>query len=307
MVTAYEAITIAADTCLLLLKIIYYIIESAYRLIVPVEEKNVAGEIVLITGAGHGIGRELAYKYASLGAIVVCWDLNAQSNQETVTEIMKLGATAAHAYQCDVSDREQVIKISARVKSEVGHPTILINNAGIMPCEKFLNYSPETVKKIMDINVLAHFWILEAFLPMMINNNYGHVVALCSMAGMVGLKNLVPYCASKFSVRGLMESLNDELNWIENYPKNNIKFTTIFPYMVDTGLCKKPHMRFPSLMALVPPKEAASLIVTAQRRNFTEVTIPRYWNSVNCILRIFPEKAGIAIKEFLKSGVIADS
>lgn len=128
MVTAYEAITIAADTCLLLFKIIYYVIESAYRLIVPVEEKNVAGEIVLvkinffffifvglcyliqlliylliylyqITGAGHGIGRELAYKYASLGAIVVCWDLNAQSNQETVTEIMKLGATAAHAYQ----------------------------------------------------------------------------------------------------------------------------------------------------------------------------------------------------------------
>ncbi|XP_057330326.1 short-chain dehydrogenase/reductase family 16C member 6-like [Microplitis mediator] len=307
MVTAYEAISIAADLCLLLIKVFYYTIESTYRLIVPIEEKSVAGEIVLITGAGHGIGRELAYKYASLGAIVVCWDLNAQSNQETVNEIMKLGATTAYAYQCDVSDREEVVKVSNRVKSEVGHPTILINNAGIMPCQKFLDYSPETIKKIMDINVLAHFWILQEFLPIMIKNNYGHVVALCSIAGMVGLKNLVPYCASKFAVRGLMESLNDELSSAENIQKNNIKFTTIYPYMVDTGLCKKPHMRFPSLMSLVPPRDAAAVILTAQRRNYRDATIPRYWNSVNCVLRVFPEKAVIAIKDFLNSGVEADS
>jgi short-subunit dehydrogenase len=84
--------------------------------------------------------------------------------------------------------------------------------------------------------------MLEAFLPSMIENNHGHVVALSSMAGVMGLRNLVPYCASKYAVRGLMEALNEELR--EDARQIEVKFTTIFPFIVDTGLCKKPHTRY---------------------------------------------------------------
>jgi short-subunit dehydrogenase len=91
--------------------------------------------------------------------------------------------------------------------------------------------------------------MLEAFLPSMIQKNNGHVVALSSMAGVMGLRNLVPYCGSKFAVRGLMEALNEELR--EDARQMEVKFTTIFPFIVDTGLCKKPHTRYKHTLLLV--------------------------------------------------------
>lgn len=129
MVKAYNGALIIADVLVLIFKILYYICESIYKLFVPAEEKSVVGEIVLvcisnlqylqqlyfiqiihnyvlfffilvkITGAGHGIGKELALRYASLGATVICWDLNQQTNEETVNEIKEMGTTAAYAYQ----------------------------------------------------------------------------------------------------------------------------------------------------------------------------------------------------------------
>lgn len=306
MVKAYEGALILVDVLLLLVRILFWTLEGIYRAIVQPEEKNVAGEIVLITGAGHGIGRELALKYASLGATVVCWDLNPQSNLETVSEIKKLGATSIHAYQCDVSSRDQVFQTAERVKAEVGNVTILVNNAGIMPCHSFLDTTTEEIRKIFDINVMAHFWMLQAFLPSMIAKNHGHVVALSSIAGLIGVANLVPYCSSKFAVRGLMESLNEELRQGKGGQPNNIKFTTVCPYMVDTGLCKRTKIKYPSLMSMVTPEDAAGQIVSSQRRNYTEVTIPGYWMRVNTTVRNFPEKVWVQIKDFLDSGVESD-
>lgn len=79
-------------------------------------------------------------------------------------------------------------------------------------------------------------------MPSMVKNNHGHVVALSSMAGIMGIANLVPYCGSKFAVRGIMESLSEELR--EDARKIDINFTTICPFIVDTGLCKKPRARY---------------------------------------------------------------
>lgn len=127
------------------------------------------------------------------------------------------------------------------------------------------------------------FQILEAVLPNMLENNHGHIVALSSMAGMLGLRNLVPYCASKFAVRGMMEALHEELR--ETIPNTNIKFSTIFPYMVDTGLCKNPKIKYPWLLPVMPVKEVAKQIVHATLQEIEEVTIPSYMISVNNICR----------------------
>lgn len=307
MVKACGGVLIVADVLLLLLKIFCYIVEGIYRLFVPVEEKSVAGEIVLVTGAGHGIGREIALKYASLGATVVCWDLNEEGNDETVNEIKKLGATKAYSYKCDVSNREEVFQVADEVKKEVGNVTILINNAGIMPTRNLLDHTPEDIKRIFDINVMAHFWTLQAFLPSMIQRNYGHVVALSSIAGVFGLANLVPYCASKFAVRGLMEALHEELRISNKDKASNINFTTIYPYMVNTGLCKKPKIRFTSLMAIISPKDAAAEIVKAQRRNYAELSIPSFWVYLNAFYRCAPATCLRSTIDFLDAGVEADS
>ncbi|XP_014208148.1 epidermal retinol dehydrogenase 2 [Copidosoma floridanum] len=308
MVKAYNGAMVIADVLVLLLKIFYYIVEGVYRFFVPVDEKSVAGEIVLVTGTGHGIGKELALRYASLGATVVCWDINEVSNDETVNEIKKRGGAAAHGYKCDVTNREEVMRMAERVKREVGTVTILINNAGIMPCKPFLDHTTEEIQKVFEINIMSHLWMLKAFLPDMLAKNHGHVVALSSMAGIIGLTNLVPYCATKFAVRGLMEALSEELRVSTSVggTNSNIKFTTVYPYMVDTGLCKNPKIKFPGLMSLVSTQEAVSLIVKAQRRNVDELSIPSHWLSVNYFLRCLPVKAPRAIKDFLDSGVAAD-
>lgn len=113
-------------------------------------------------------------------------------------------------------------------------------------------------------------------------NNHGHIVALSSCAGLIGFRNLVPYCASKFAVRGLMEALFEELRYSSS---PNINFTTIYPYMVDTGLCKRPRIRFEGLMPLLTPKYVAEFIMDAQRRNVIETTIPGYIYALNILGR----------------------
>lgn len=306
MVQVQEVALVLLDTLLLVLKILYDIIFGIYRLCIPVEEKSVIGEIVLITGTGHGIGKELALKYASLGAIVVCLDVNEEGNNETVNEINRNGTLKAYGYKCDVSNREEVLKVTKKVKEEVGDVTILINNAGIMPCFTFMNHTPEQIKRIFDINVLAHFWILQAFLPSMVQRNYGHIVAISSMAGIFGQGNIVPYCASKFAVRGLMEALHEELRSMNKEKPLNIKFTTIYPYMVNTGLCKNPSYRFKNLMSLVTTKQAVDAIVQAQQQNMKEISIPSSWYYINVIMRCVPFTCIERVRDFLNIVVHAE-
>jgi len=300
---AIQIIQILGEFFLYWLKVHGAIVVAIYRLFVPKPEKSVKGEIVLITGAGHGIGKELALQYASQGATVVCWDINEKNNKETVKEIDKLGYPKAHAYVCDVANRNNVNQVAKKVQDEVGDISILINNAGIMPCHLFLQHTPDEIERIININVMAHFWILQAILPIMQKNNNGHIMALSSCAGLAGIKNLVPYCASKWAVRGMMEALDNELRMD---PKCQIKLTTIYPYIVDTGLCKRPKVRFANSMPILNPRSVAEYIMSAQRREIKETTIPRHLLSVGNWLRLFPDDVKDLTQGFFESYVDSD-
>ncbi|XP_070161826.1 short-chain dehydrogenase/reductase family 16C member 6-like [Polyergus mexicanus] len=304
MIILHKIIYILANILRLLLQILYYTCESIYYKLFGLQEKSVAGEIVLITGAGHGIGKELAVQYAHLGAIIVCIDVNQQSNEKVANKIKEIEKSPVYAYQCDVSDKKQVFEIAKKIKQDIGDVSILINNAGIMPCHKFLNYTSDQIKRLFDINVLAHIWMLEAFLPSMIEKNHGHIVALSSLAGLAGIPYLVPYCATKFAVRGLMETLEQELR-ISSQGKSLIKFSTIYPYMSDTGLCKKPKINkmLSSFMPLNTSKYVAEQIINAQRRNRCNLTIPSFWLLCILFIRLLPEKAQNNVRDFLDTGV----
>lgn len=114
-------------------------------------------------------------------------------------------------FSVDVTNREKVLEAGSKVLAEVGTVTILVNNAGIMPQHDFLQHTEKEIRSIIEINLVSHFWMFQAFLPKMIENNRGHIVALSSMAGVMGFQNLVPYCGSKFAVRGVQEALSEEL------------------------------------------------------------------------------------------------
>lgn len=101
-----------------------------------------------------------------------------------------------------------------------------------------------------------------------------------------------------------MEAMAEELRADPRKP--NIKFTSIYPYMVDTGLCKKPFTRFPSLMKMVKPDDAAAAIIDAQRRGLVEASIPKYILYLNTFMRIFPLKTGQELGNFLDTGLKSD-
>lgn len=104
-----------------------------------------------------------------------------------------------------------MLEFGSKVLKEVGDISILVNNAGIMPQHEVLKHNEAEIRKMYEINVFSHYWMFEAFLPKMMEKNEGHIVATSSIAGLVGLNNLVPYCGSKFAVRGSMEALSEEL------------------------------------------------------------------------------------------------
>ncbi|XP_010003748.1 PREDICTED: epidermal retinol dehydrogenase 2-like [Chaetura pelagica] len=176
----------------------YYFLESLVFLIVPKRKKNVSGEIVLVTGAGSGIGRLLSLKFASLGATVVLWDINQEGLKETSRLVKQNGAVRVHCYICDCSKREDIYRVADQVKKEVGDVTILVNNAGVVTGKTFLDAPDPLVEKTMEVNIMAHFWTYKAFLPAMIASNHGHLVSIASSAGLVGVNRLSDVFSSRW-------------------------------------------------------------------------------------------------------------
>ncbi|XP_012219795.1 short-chain dehydrogenase/reductase family 16C member 6-like [Linepithema humile] len=284
------------DLSFLSLKISLAMIMATFKIIVPCPMKRLLGEIVLITGAGHGIGRELAIQLSSMGCIIVCWDNDVETNRSTMTEISKNGGEV-YGFVVDVSKRLEV-RETVRLMRKIGVPdvTILINNAAVLCHKPYLSYNPDDVENTFNVNVLSNFWTIEAFLPMMLQRGSGHIVAMSSMCGIYGVSQKVAYCSSKFAVRGLMEALHEEIR-LER--KSNIHFTTIYPFYVDTGLAKDPKYRFPFIFGVVTPEYAAQEVIKAIRRNYTEYSIPRCLFSLNAINRIVPESVMRLILDFL--------
>ncbi|CAG9796330.1 unnamed protein product [Diatraea saccharalis] len=299
----YNFLTVALEIAVLYVKMTAMWIYCIYEFFVPPEPKSVKGEIILITGSGHGMGRETALRLGNLGGIVICVDINAENNQETV-DMIKEDKGKAHPYVCDVTDREAVNALAEKVRREVGEVTMLVNNAGIMPCKPLLQHSEKEIRSVFEVNILAHHWLVQAFLPSMMERNHGHIVGLSSMAGVVGLRNLVPYCATKFAVCGFMEALHEELR---EDPRDfsGIKLTVICPFIIDTGLCKKPRVKYPSLIKILTPGEAADKIVDAIRRNYHEITIPSSLYYINQMCRTMPRRVPLYLKDFLDSGLDA--
>ncbi|XP_059051149.1 epidermal retinol dehydrogenase 2-like [Achroia grisella] len=287
------------------IRVVAGILHSAFLHLVPPALRDVSDEIVLITGTGHGMGRAVALRLARLGATLVCVDINKTSNAETV-ELIKQEKGKAHAYECDVTNRASVFDLAAKVQKEVGPVTILVNNAGIMPCKPILRQSEKEIRLMNDINVHGVLWGIQAFLPSMIERNYGHIVSMSSMAGLMGLRNIVPYCGSKFAVKGIMEALRVELHEDRTKNTNGITLTTVYPTMVNTGLCKKPNLRFEKLLSVVDTDEAADRIVDAIRRRYTEISIPGDLFYSNKLYRLLPISSAMVCTDLLGTGLDPD-
>ncbi|WKX90978.1 hypothetical protein Q1695_009655 [Nippostrongylus brasiliensis] len=232
--------------------------------------KNIAGQVVLITGAGSGLGRKLAEYFATTKCRLVLWDIDEKGNEETKRICEELGVET-HTYRVDVSEREAVYAAAQRVFSEVGDVEILVNNAGIArDAGPFLDKKDEVMQKIIEVNMLSHIWMAKAFLPKMIERDRGHIVCICSLGGIVGAGQIVDYSASKFGAFGFQEALENELS-----SKSNIQFTTVCPSFIDTPMVCDNSLKLPSHIPLLSADEVAEEILYTVLTNRRIVVLPR--------------------------------
>lgn len=103
------------ETLQVLLLSLWYNVESFIYFFVPMKKKNISGEVVLITGAGSGIGRLMAQEFAALGTVLVLWDINQEGMKETTKLAKQSGASRVHSYLCDCSDKNEVYRVADQV------------------------------------------------------------------------------------------------------------------------------------------------------------------------------------------------
>ncbi|XP_062489338.1 epidermal retinol dehydrogenase 2-like [Pezoporus occidentalis] len=284
--------------------LVYYLLESLVFSIVPKRKKSVSGEIVLITGAGSGIGRLLSLKFANLGATVVLWDINQEGLKETSKLVKENGVVRVHSYVCDCSNRQDVYRVADQVKKEVGDVSIVVNNAGVVTGKRFIDSPDSLVEKTMEVNIMAHFWTYKAFLPAMIASNHGHLVSIASSAGLTGVNLLSDYCASKFAAVGFAESVNLEMRRLG---KTGVKTTIVCPYFINTGMFDGCSTKWPHVLPNLEPEYVAEKIITAVRRDQEILLLPRVLYFFFALKNILPVKASVLLMEYFGTLHVMDS
>ncbi|MFJ4066198.1 SDR family NAD(P)-dependent oxidoreductase [Pseudomonas sp. NPDC089996] len=174
---------------------------------------SVDGRVVLITGAGQGIGRELARQYGAAGAIAVVADLNAEKAESVAGEIQEAGGQAL-AVRVDVGDQASVDAMVARVVEAYGRVDVLINNASVFAAiEKrpFDQIPLEQWELVMRVNVTGTFLCVRAVAKSMKEAGFGRIINISSDAVPRGTVNYLHYVTSKSAIIGMTNSLAREL------------------------------------------------------------------------------------------------
>lgn len=169
---------------------------------------QIAGELAVVTGAGSGIGRATALALAARGARIAISDVDADGLAGTAAE---LGADCAHQATLDVSDRAAFAAYAQTIQDDCGTPGIIVNNAGVGLAGELINMDPDDWDWLMGVNLNGVMHGCRYFGPMLAEAGKGHIVNIASMLGLMPLAGTAAYCASKFAVLGLSESLRGEL------------------------------------------------------------------------------------------------
>lgn len=169
------------------------------------------GKTALITGAAVGIGRAVAIRFAQYGAKVAILDLN-EEKLEYVKKEIEAYTKDVIALKCDISQESEVYEAVKKAEDTLGNIDILVNNAAIWRyLDSFTNVSTDEWRKYMDINVMGTVYCTKAVLSKMLENRYGKIVNVASVAGVYGIANMVHYSATKGAVIAMTRALAKEV------------------------------------------------------------------------------------------------
>ncbi len=193
------------------------------------KKEKLQGKYILITGAAQGIGLETARQFAAAGSHLVLTDIDSDRLAAAKKTLKKEYKTKVFTYVVDVADKRAVQRLASQVYSEIGPIDILINNAGIGHHGPMEEMRLSTWQRLIDINLWGPLYHIYAFLPMMKEQGKGHIVNVSSGQAFFKLPTWGAYASIKMAMGAISEILYYELK------KYDIKVTTVYPYMVNTG------------------------------------------------------------------------
>jgi short-subunit dehydrogenase len=216
-------------------------------------------KVVVITGASSGIGHAAALRFAEKGSSLVLAARRAEKLQELQNQIVQTNSNCIFV-PTDLTEPEQVRNLFEKAVERFGKVDILINNAGRGLKSELVNITPEDFKSVIDTNLTSVFLCTKQAVKIMAEKNIkGHIITVCSIAGLFGAPKYSAYCSSKHAVNGLLKSLKWELR------KQHIKISAIYPARVDTEFFNSYQKR-PSKRQLLHPNDIAELLLALAQR-----------------------------------------
>jgi len=192
---------------------------------------NIHDKIVVVTGGGRGIGRAIALAFGEAGASVVVAARNVNLLEEVVEEIKAMGGDA-FCVRCDLTRDEDIFSLVKKTLDRYGRIDILVNNAGISPwVKKSEEVTKEMWGEIIQANLLAPFLLCREAGKIMMRNNWGRIINIASVGGMVGFERQIAYSATKGALIQMTKVL--AIEWSGKY---NITVNAIAPAYIATDL-----------------------------------------------------------------------
>ncbi len=230
--------------------------------------KTLEDKVVVITGAGSGMGREMAMLAARRGARLAVSDWNEQSLDETVDLLKGAGARELRSDVVDVSDRSAVAALAEAVVEQFGRVDMVVNNAGVTVTGDFEEMSYEDFDWIVGVNFTGVVNGTKEFLPHLIASGDGHLVNISSLFGLISMPGQSAYNATKYAVRGFSEALREEM-LVSGHP---VQVTCVHPGGIRTGISRNGRKTpsqdverldslFEDKLARMTPERAARIIL----------------------------------------------
>lgn len=215
-------------------------------------------KVVIVTGAGQGIGQGIAEVFGKEGASVVVTDLNLENAEKVAKGLVENGVKAI-AVKCDVSNKAEVDQLVEKTVAEFGKLDIMVNNAGIYPFKPFMEMTEEDWDKVMAVNLRGTFLTSQAAALKMPEG--GKIVVISSIAAFVGFEGLTHYCASKGGDNATIRAMALELS------KKKINVNAVAPGAIETPGAAAPEDMKKQTVAAIPwarmgqPEDIANAVV----------------------------------------------
>lgn len=207
---------------------------------------NLDGKVALITGAGRGIGKEVALRLARDGASIIAHYSNSKDGaDEVVARITESGGTAI-AYQADITSRDEIIELFKQIDRNPGVLDIVVNNSGVMTTDGFGGLTEETVQKIFGVNVFGPLYIVDEAIKRM--RDGGRIINFSSSVAKYPLAGAGLYSAAKKAIESFTES------WARELAPRNITVNAIVPGAVSPGMMDASPQYRPAMEAASPFK-----------------------------------------------------